>query len=835
MRANTVRSCGAPFDWGAAGNFQHGSMTMAETPALTEEARIAAVPASALYRRTDLSKAAFSTTDQITRTERLVGQKRAIDAIELGTKLEADGFNLFVCGIIDNELREAVRTMLNEAAAKKPPPSDWVYVHNFAEPHRPVAIELPTGRAPQFRDAMRDLIVDLRIALPAAFEKEEYRTRRAAAEETVRKKQVEAFSALGDKAGERGLAILRTPMGFGIAPSANGQIVPPEQFNTWPAERRKKVQADIQELEHELEKVIRQIPSWEKELRDSLRDLNRDTAKMAIGHSIDETKTRLADLPKIAAHLDRVGQNLIENVALFVAKADGDGPEADHESLFELYEVNVLVTHCAGEPCAPVVDEAHPTLVNLIGRTEYAARQGILHTNFRLIKAGSLHRANGGYVILDVRSLLSEPFSWPGLKRALRGKQVMIEDVGHFMGLTGTISLEPDPIPLDVKVVLIGERALYYLLTAFDPDFREHFKVLADFDEDVDRSSETETALARLVAGIVARKQLKPLAREAVERLVEHAARLADDAEKLSLVSEDIVDVVKEADFRSKAAGHDVIQRCDIETTLKERDRRMARVRERAQESILRGFALIETRGRAVGQVNGLSVLELGGFRFGRPTRITARVRPGTGQVLDIEREVALGGPVHSKGVLILSGFLSGRYAIDVPISLSASLVFEQSYGGVEGDSASSAELYALLSAIGEIPLRQDIAVTGSVNQHGMVQAIGGVNEKIEGFFDICKARGLTETQGVVIPAANLRNLMLREDVVDACSKSEFFIYAVSTIDDGMALLTGLPAGVRDADGVFVRGSVNARVEDRLHMFAAIRRKFAAEAAEKKT
>jgi predicted ATP-dependent protease len=784
----------------------------------------------ALYRRTNLPETGFATITDIAMPQSSVGQSRALDAIDLATQLEDDGFNLFVTGKIDNGLRDIVREMLNQASLRKASPSDIVYVYNFDEPHKPVAIELPTGRAPQFRDAMRALISDLRVALPAAFEKEDYRSHRAALEEAVRRKQVEAFSKLGEKATQKGLTILRTPMGFGIAPVHEGQIVPPEEFNNWPADRRGKTQNEIQELEGELESILRQVPAWDKELRDNIRDLNRETAKLAIAHSIDETRARLVELGQAVAHLEQVRDNLIENVGAFIGRPEGEGPdETRAASLLERYEVNILVTHDAQHGRAPVIEEVHPTLVNLMGRTEYAARQGVLTTDFRLIKAGALHRANGGYLILDVRSLLSEPFSWPALKRALRKQEITIEDVTHVMGLAGTISLEPDPIKLNVKVVLIGERMLYYLLSSYDPEFKQHFKILADFDEDITRSLDTELALAQKLTLAVTQKGLRPLTREAAERIIEHAARLADDAEKLTLVTDDMIEVIREAQFWSQSAKHGAIEREDVDRALRERDRRNARLRERAQESILRNYALIDTAGTALGQINGLSVLELGGYRFGRPTRITARVRPGSGQVLDIEREVALGGPIHSKGVLILSGFILGRYALDVPISLSASLVFEQSYGGVEGDSASSAELYALLSAIGDIPLRQDLAVTGSVNQHGSVQAIGGVNEKIEGFFDICVARGLTGSQGVIIPAANIPNLMLRADVVEACRMRTFSIYAVSSIDEGMSILSGLQPGERDADGKFSTNSVNERIEARLQKFAAIRRQFANE------
>jgi len=419
-----------------------------------------------------------------------------------------------------------------------------------------------------------------------------------------------------------------------------------------------------------------------------------------------------------------------------------------------------------------------------------------------------------------------EPFSWTALKRTLRQGEIRIEDVGRFIGLTSTVSLEPDPVPLDVKVVLFGSRLLYYLLVAFDPEVSEHFKVLADFEDEVDRSPESEALHARMIASIVTRDRLKPIDRDGVALVLEHAARLADHAGKLTLLIDQIRDVLAEADYWAADGKRVTITREDIQHALDQKIRRASRMRDRAQEAILQDVALIDTSGNCVGQVNGLSMLELGEFRFGRPTRITCRVRPGSGKVVDIEREVELGGPIHSKGVLILSGFLAGRYAVDTPMSLFASLVFEQSYGGVEGDSASSAELYAILSALSELPLRQDLAVTGSVNQHGEIQAIGGVNEKIEGFFDICQARGLTGTQGVLIPTANVQHLMLHRDVIDACGAGKFAIYPVTTIDDGIALLTGAPAGERGADGTYPGRSVNGLIEERLRSFARIRRSF---------
>ncbi len=482
---------------------------------------------------------------------------------------------------------------------------------------------------------------------------------------------------------------------------------------------------------------------------------------------------------------------------------------------------------------APVVEELHPTLRNLVGRIEHVWHRGVLSTDFRRLKPGALHRANGGYLLLDARSLLSEPFSWAALKRALKTRCIRFESVDDILSLTSTVSLQPDPIPLSLKVVLIGERWLYWLLAAFDPDLAVHFKVLADFDDALDRAGPAEAGYAQLVAALAKDGGLQPLDAPAVARVIEHAARLAEDAHKLTLHVDRIRDLLAEADFWARDAGRGTTTRADVQRAIDEQIRRAGRLRERVQESMLRQIALIDTAGARVGQVNGLSVLMLGDIAFGRPTRITARVRQGAGKLVDIEREVELGGPIHSKGVLILGGFLAGRYALAAPMSLHASLVFEQSYGGVEGDSASLAETCALLSALAEAPLRQDLALTGSINQHGEVQAIGGVNEKIEGFFDLCAARGLSGTQGVLIPAANAQHLMLREDVLAACAEGRFSVSTVATVDDAVEALTGLAAGSRDAGGHFPADSINGRVEARLLAFAQARREFGAPPAEK--
>ncbi len=794
---------------------------------MNEAPAVAPLPAARLARRADLSAMAFETTAELTPIDLPVGQERALDAVRFGTRIEHAGFNLFVIGSPGSDMDRTVKAMLEAKAREEPVPPDWVYVHNFAAPQKPRAMRLPPGRGPQFRGAIRDLIKDLEVALPAAFESQDYQARRGAIDESFRRKQEEAFGALARAAAERSVAVVRTPFGFGIAPLKDGEVLKPELFNALPEEERARIQATLQEFEKRLEEILQSIPRWDKQRRDEIRELNRDTARFAVGHSIDETKTRFADLPQVLDHLEAMRADLLDNVGAFIAppqSGDGEGEEEwATTGPLDRYEVNVLVTHPTDAPGAPVVEELHPTLGNLVGRIEHEWHRGVMVTSFRRLKAGALHQANGGYLLLDVRSVLIEPFSWLALKRALRSQQIRIERLDDLLGLATTVSLEPDPIPLDVKVVLCGERLLYYLLAEYDPELAEHFKVLADFEDSFDRGAANEAAYARLIASIAQQARLRPFDRAAVERVIERASRQADDAAKLSLRVDPLRDLLAESDFWAGAAGRAVVGAADVERAIAEQIRRASRVRERLLESTLRGIALIDTSGARVGQVNGLSVIELGGYAFGRPNRISARVRPGAGKLVDIEREVALGGPIHAKGVLILAGFLGGRYALDVPLSLHASLVFEQSYGGVEGDSASTAELCALLSALADLPLRQDLALTGSVNQAGEVQAIGGVNEKIEGFFDLCAARGLTGTQGVLIPASNVQHLMLRADVIEACAAGRFAVWPIRTVDEAIALLTGVPAGERGADGAFAAGSVNARVEARLREFARVR------------
>lgn len=785
------------------------------------------LPVVELYAPVRLESLDFETTSDLDPAGAMAVQDRALGAIDLGSRIAAQGFNIFVIGSDALRMRENVRALLQQRADNMTPPSDWVYVNNFLVPHKPIAISLPPGRARPFADKMHELIEDLKSALPAAFESSDYQNQRTSIEESARDMQEKLFGALRDKAAERSLAIVRTQMGFGFVPVRNGKVVQPDEFMGLPKDEQHQIQEAMQALEPELEQTLRSMPKLEKERREALRKLDRELVDSAVAQNIAEVKDVFGDIPAVVAHLDAVQHDLVDNVELFSQPQTEAAVEAARTRVggpFDRYEVNVLVSDPSCETCAPVVEELHPTLGNLVGRIEHLAQQGMLVTNFRLIKAGALHRANGGYLLLDARSLLTEPYSWQTIKRALLQKRIDIEDLGRMMGLSSTISLEPDPVPLDIKIVIFGDRQLYYMLSAYDPDMARLFKVLADFDDEAQRNAENEAQVARLIANIVREEKLRPFARAAVERAIEFASRLADDRKKISLMIEPLSDLLVEADQLAGASGAAVVSEAHIDRAIEAKRLRSSRIEELGREHVIREIAIIETSGRKTGQINGLSVMSIGGVSFGRPSRITCRVAPGGGNIVDIEREVALGGPLHSKGVMILTGFLSGRYALRFPIALQASIVFEQSYGGIDGDSASSTELYCLLSALGDLPLRQDIAVTGSVSQHGDVQAIGGVNEKIEGFFDICQSRGLTGTQGVMIPKSNVQHLMLRKDVQEACAAGLFSIYAISCIDEGMEILSGLPAGAADDSGVYSEGSFNRKVQNRLELFARIRR-----------
>ncbi len=784
-----------------------------------------------LYRACDPADFPFTTTEELPDVPLVFDQRRAMEALHFGVDMADPGFNVFVLGPTGVGKLTAVLDVVSQRATGRPVPSDWCYLHNFKDPFKPRRLELPAGHGRQLQKDVQELIDELRTAIPAAFEGEEYRARVEELEQAAREREAGAIEELRRKAREKGIALLETPTGFAFAPLTHeGQVMPPQVFNQLPPEVQKQIEATIAELQQELQKVVRQFPTWRKEMREKLRRLNREITQHAVGHLLEDLREKYRQFDGVLAHLEAIQQDIVEHVEDFLPQPAPPIPLPFFvnraEERLKHYRVHLLVDRSESRG-APVVHEALPNHTNLIGRIDYRAFMGTLVTDFSLIKAGALHQANGGFLILDARKVLLQPHAWDTLKRTLQAGEIKIESLERTLSLISTVPLEPEPIPLNVRVILLGDRLLYYLLDALDPEFRDLFKVAADFEEDLPRNPETHQLYARLLATLARKERLLPLARDAVIRMVEQGAREVEDAHKVNAHLRSVTDLLKEADFRARQAGRDQVTRADVEAAIEARIDRSGRLRERIQEWIERDILLIDTEGRQVGQINGLSVLSLGDFSFGRPSRITATARLGDGKVIDIERETELGGAIHSKGVMILANFMAARYARVQPLSMAASLVFEQSYGPVEGDSASLAELCALLSALADLPLRQDLAVTGSVNQHGRVQPIGGVNEKIEGFFDVCRRKGLTGTQGVIIPKANVQNLMLRRDVVAAARDGRFHVYAVTTVDEALALLLGVPAGERGPDGRFPADTVNGRVERQLQEFAELRRRFA--------
>lgn len=787
------------------------------------------LPPDKLYRVFDPSLLPFETTAELADGLEIIGQQRAVDAIRFGIGINRHGYNLFALGPNGVGRRTTVNRFLTQRAAAEPTPDDWVYVYNFERPHKPHAHRLPPGRAIVFRDDMKKLAGELLSVLPATFADEEYQLQKRALEEELRGLQTEALDKLREDAQSRSIALIQTPGGFAFAPlKEGGEVISPDEFMRLDQESQKKIESEVGELQEALQRIMEQLPNLHREMQKRLKALNERVVEFAVAPLLEELRQKYGDLESISQYLLAVQKDIVQNYEAFVQEEESDGRQligaimgiasAERKSATTRYEVNVVIDN-SGADGAPVIFLDQPRYQDLIGRVEHVAQMGALVTDFTLIKPGALHEANGGYLVIDAVKLLAEPFAWDGLKRALRKSEITIESLGQVYSMISTVSLEPEPIPLDVKVVLIGERMLYYLLSSHDPEFNELFKVSADFEDDIVRGPESAMAYARVIAEVSQNEKLLPFDRQAVARIVEHGSRLAGDAGKLSTHMQSVTDILREADYWAGEAGRDLVTRDDVQKALDAQEYRSRRVPERIQESILRGHILIDTDGLVVGQINGLSVYDMGSHSFGRPTRITARVRMGNGEVTDIEREVNMGGPIHSKGVLILSGFLGERYATEQPLSLMATLVFEQSYGDIDGDSASSAELYALLSALSGAPIDQSLAVTGSINQRGQIQSIGGVNEKIEGFFDLCRARGLTGKQGVIIPTANLENLVLRQDVVDAAREGRFHVYPVSSVDEGIALLTGIPAGEL-TDGAYPSDSINGRVVSRLARFA---------------
>ncbi|WP_455365142.1 Lon protease family protein [Kaarinaea lacus] len=792
--------------------------------------------AQELYHACDPDDLAFATTAELEDLSETIGQDRALEAIDFGVGIKHDGYNLFVLGSTGIGKHYIVTRELEKRAEKSPVPSDWCYVNNFNDNHKPRALELPAGMGKALRDDMAQLVDDLQNAIPASFRSDEYRTRVQEINEEFDERQQSAFDKLNEEAKSRGIAILRTPTGYTLAPLRDDETISPEEFETLPQEEQDRIEAAIRELRDKLRETIRQIPTWQKEYRQKVKQLEQEVSEVTVDLIIKPLLEKYKSQENVVKYISEVKLDVVKNVDEFRSSEEeesatllGIKAKKGKSAEYSPYHVNVLVDNSETKG-APVIYEDNPTYLNLLGRIEHLSQFGTLITDFTLIKPGALHRANGGYLVLDVRKVLMRGFAWEGLKRALSSHEIRIESLEQMLSLVSTITLEPQPIPINVKLVLTGDRMLYYLLNEYDHEFARLFKVAADFSEDFDRSTENTRLYARLIASLQRREEIRDFDASGVARVIEQCARRAEDGEKLSLHMGSLVDLLHESDYWAGQDDSKVVSADHVQHAVDKQIYRRDQIRSRIQESIQRGIRMIDSEGEQVAQVNGLTVMQLGEYSFGAPSRITATARLGEGDVIDIEREVELGGPIHSKAVMILSAYLADHYARNCPLSLSATVVFEQSYGMIEGDSASIAELCALLSAISGVPVKQNLAVTGSINQLGHVQAIGGVNEKIEGFFDVCDTRNLTGDQGVIIPKSNVKHLMLRYDVVDAARLGKFHIYPVETVEQALELLTGLPVGEPDEDGNYPEDSLNGIVQNRLQELNDLRLEFAAKA-----
>ncbi len=764
-----------------------------------------------------------STKDLVPLNE-IIGQERAVRALKFGLGIKNHGFNVYVAGYPGTGRKTAVKNFVEVQAKTQPVPPDWCYVNNFGNQYEPQAIKLPAGKGKEFREDMKNLIENVKTALPKAFESEDYVARREATIKGLENQRKKLIDELSGKAQREGFVIKTTPIGILIIPVLNGKPLSEEEVLALPQKTKDQLNEKREQLETEFRNAMRQLIDMERKIHEALTKLNKEVALYALGNQVESLKVKYRTISEATNYLKEVETDILDNLQQFIHRGE---PEQQFpfptswmkEEPYKKYEVNLIIDN-SNTTGAPVVMETNPTYHNLLGRTEKEAQFGALITDFRMIRGGAIHRANGGYLIVPVEDLLRNPLSYDGLKRDVRDGKMSIEEPEERYGFLSIKTLKPQPIPLTAKIILIGTPYLYQLMFSLDPDFQELFKIKAEFDTTMERTDEKIKQYAAFVCGLCDKEGLKHLDGSGLAKLVEYSSRIVEDQYKLSIQFSNIADIIRESNYYAEQEYTELITGVHVKKAIEEKIYRSKLIQEKIQEMITRGFFLIDTTEKKVGQVNGLSVMGLGDFSFGMPSRVTASIGLGREGVMDIEREAKMGGPIHTKGVLILSGYINDKYARDRPLSLSARLVFEQNYAGVEGDSASSTELYSILSALSGLPIKQNLAVTGSVNQKGEVQAIGGVNEKIEGFFEVCKAKGLTGEQGVVIPESNVQNLMLKEEVVDAVKAGKFNVYSIKTINEGIEVLTGAKAGERRADGTYEEGTVNYLVDKQLREMA---------------
>ncbi|MBI5189385.1 MAG: AAA family ATPase [Nitrospirae bacterium] len=769
--------------------------------------------------RLDEASLGFGTTEEVKELQEIVGQERALRALDFGLGIKNFGYNIYVMGQPGTGKMSTVKKVVNGKARSGAVPSDWLYLMNFKNPDRPLIVELPHGQGKELRDDLDALVEHLKKAIPKAFEGEEFEKRRQEIYGEHNAETTQLFDTLNKEAHEKGFSLERSPRGLVLVPLKDeGGLMTQEEFEQQDAEKKARIEEVGGGLQSKLSEIMRNVRELEKGFQERLKELSREFGVSAAGHFIDELQEKYAVHEKLREYFDDVKEDVLEHLDDF----QNQGQQAPQmpfmqrqEPTFERYTANLLVDNGATEG-APVVYEPNATYPNLFGRIEQKVQYGMATTDFTQIKPGALHRANGGYLVVNVLDLLRNPFAYEGIKRAINNKKVAVEDALEQYRMVPIHTLKPQPMPMDVKIVLVGTPYIYYLLFHMDDEYRKLFKVHVDFDSRMDRTEAAVKEYASFIASHCREEGLLPFTASGVARVIEYSARQVSDKEKLTSRFIDVADIVRESSYWAEQAGAETVGREHVGKAVEEKVYRSSMYEEKIRRAISEGTIKVDITGAVAGQVNGLSVLGIGDYAFGRPSRITARTFMGRAGMVNIEREVKMSGPIHDKGVMILTGFLGDRFAQDKPLSLSASIAFEQSYEGIEGDSASSTELYALLSSLSGVPINQAIAVTGSVNQRGEVQAIGGVNEKVEGYYEVCKALGLTGEQGVMIPESNVRHLMLKDEVVDAVKDGRFHLWAINSIDGGIEVLTGRPAGERQEDGSFPDGTVNYLVDERL-------------------
>jgi predicted ATP-dependent protease len=772
----------------------------------------------------------IKSSDELSDASWMLGQNRALEAIEFGATIDRKGYNIYVLGAAESGSLPSVMSHIEEIAAGTRNPPDWVYVHNFEDPRRPKALRLKPGRGPDLKVQMGGAISGLRETIPAIFASDEYKARI----KTIEAEANTAIQRLQDRADQNNLTISTDGQSFKIIALKDGRQITDAEMDAMGLAERRHLEILIEDFEEQLQAVVERIPEWERSSDEQRQSLNEQICSHTLEQALSTVTRTFGGNQAFDAYMAQVKNAILEDIDHFGGEVEED--DITRLSLltgtgdpFFKYEINVMCT--SGEQRgSPVFHEDHPTYGRLVGSVRPSPDLSAPSLDFRSIEPGALHRANGGYLLMDVEELLSMPMGWDLLKRCMRGQSITIDTPGAWYGEYASDGLEPEPIPFDCKVVLFGDRYIHYRLQILDSEFEDHFKVVADLSEDIPRTADTELHFAQLLSMVVRSEQLRGFSADALGYLVEESSRLAEDSEKISVLIKPLKDLMIEADHRASMNAHMHVTALDVQEAVEAKIRRVDQLKERSHEFILRNFMNVETQGKVIGQLNGLVVTGLD-YAFGRPSRITAKARMGNGQqtvieqVVDIQKEVEMGGASHSKGVMILTGFLQSRYSPHQPLCLSATLAFEQSHSFVDGDSASCAELCCLMSSIGEIPLRQDLALTGAISQHGEVMAVGGVNEKIEGFFDICNARGLTGKQGVIIPHANAKDLMLRPDVVEAAAEGNFHIFSVGHVDRAMELLSGMSSGKQGRRGGFAKSTFNRKIEDRLASFENARRR----------